>query len=226
VPTPTQVVWRGKARRSPTALRGVNLAKAEHAVSAGAASGPAQGRLPEGDSKLAAAILAGDRKATAEFVSRYTDQVHRYVFARLVPRTDLVEDLVQDVFLSAWEHLASFRGESSLEAWLLGIARHKVEDHYRTQLRAPLSVEEGPEDADEWSVIPDWDQKLDEERIRKRTLRVLKDLPEPYRLALLWRYWEKCPAHEMAARTGKTEKSIERLLARARGQFRRMWQDA
>ena len=202
------------------------MAKAEHAASVGGAAGSDQMRLPKGDSKLAAAILAGDRKATAEFVSRYADQVYRYVFARLVPRTDLVEDLVQDTFLAAWEHLASFRSESSLEAWLLGIARHKVEDHYRTHLRAPLSLQEEPEDSDEWSVIPDWDQKLDEERIRERTLRVLTGLPEPYRLALLWRYWEKCPAHEMAARTGKTEKSIERLLARARHQFRRKWQDA
>jgi RNA polymerase sigma-70 factor (ECF subfamily) len=204
----------------------VNLAKAEQAASAGAASGSPQDRLPDQDSRLAAAILAGDRKATAEFVSRYADHVYRYVFARLIPRTDLVEDLVQDVFLAAWEHLALFRSQSSLEAWLIGIARHKVEDHYRAHLRAPVSIEEGPEDAAEWSVLPDWDQKLDEERLRERTFRVLAGLPETYRLALLWRYWEECPAQEMAARTGKTEKSIERLLARARRQFRRKWQDA
>jgi RNA polymerase sigma-70 factor, ECF subfamily len=200
------------------------LAKAQHAASTGAASLLGQKRLPEDDARLAAAILAGDRKATAEFVSRYADQVYRFVFSRLMPRTDLVEDLVQDVFLAAWEHLESFRSDSSLEAWLLGIARHKVEDHYRTQLRAPLSIEEGPED--DWSVIPDWDQKLDDEKLRERTLRVLAGLPEPYRLALVWRYWEKCPTEEMAMRTGKTEKSIERLLARARHHFKRRWQDA
>jgi RNA polymerase sigma-70 factor, ECF subfamily len=202
------------------------LAKAQHVAATGAASLLGQKRLPEDDARLAAAILAGDRKATAEFVSRYADQVYRFVFSRLMPRTDLVEDLVQDVFLAAWEHLESFRSDSSLEAWLLGIARHKVEDHYRTQLRAPLSIEEGPEDADNWSVIPDWDQKLDDEKLRERTLRVLAGLPEPYRLALVWRYWEKCPTEEMAMRTGKTEKSIERLLARARHHFKRRWQDA
>ena len=43
------------------------------------------------------------------------------------------------------------------------------------------------------------------------------------RLALLWRYWEKCSAAEMARRAGKTEKAIERLLMRARDQFRRRW---
>lgn len=202
------------------------MATPEYAPLAGAAGGSEPEHLLEGESRLVAAILAGDRKATAEFVSRYADQVYRYVVARLIPRTDLVEDLVQDIFLAAWEHLESFRNESSLEAWLLGIARHKLEDHYRTRLRAPLSVEEEPEDAEEWSVTPDWDQELDDEKTRERTGRVLASLPEPYRLALLWRYWEKCSAHEMAARLGKTEKSIERLLARARRQFRRKWQHA
>jgi DNA-directed RNA polymerase specialized sigma24 family protein len=48
-------------------------------------------------------------------------------------------------------------------------------------------------------------------------------LPEPYRLALLWRYWEKRSTQEMAMRTGKTEKAIERLLARAREMFRERW---
>jgi RNA polymerase sigma-70 factor (ECF subfamily) len=200
------------------------LAKAEHA-SPEAAGVSSQKGPHDPDSRLAAAILAGDRKATAEFVSRYADRVYRYVLSRLIPQTDLVEDLVQDVFLVAWEHLASYRGESSLEAWLLGIARHKVEDHYRTRLRAPVAIEEEPEEAAEWPLMPDLDQWLDDERLRERTLRVLADLPEPYRLALLWRYWEKCPVQEMAMRTGKTQKSMERLLARARSQFRRKWQD-
>ena len=201
------------------------MAKAEQAASAGAASSTGHTQSPEEDLRLTAAILAGDRKATAEFVSRYADQVYRYVFSRLIPRTEVVEDLVQDVFLAAWEHLASFRNQSSLEAWLLGIARHKVEDHYRAHLRAPISFEEEPEEADQWSVTPDWDRQLDDEKLRARTLRVLAGLPETYRLALLWRYWERCPAQEMAMRTGKTAKSIERLLARARSQFRRRWQD-
>jgi DNA-directed RNA polymerase specialized sigma24 family protein len=45
-------------------------------------------------------------------------------------------------------------------------------------------------------------------------------LPEPYRLALLWRYWEKRSTQEMAMRTGKTEKAIEGLLARARERWK------
>ena len=48
---------------------------------------------------LIAAVLRKDRKATAEFVSRYADKIYSYVRYRLIPRGDMVDDLVQDVFL-------------------------------------------------------------------------------------------------------------------------------
>jgi RNA polymerase sigma-70 factor (ECF subfamily) len=173
-----------------------------------------------------AALLARDRKATAEFVSRYTDRIYAYVVGRLLPHAEQAEDLVQEVFLAAWERLQEFRGQAPLESWLLGIARHKVEDHYRARLRKLVSLEDEFQETQKNPLLPDWDEKLDEERIRARTLRVLAVLPEHYRLALLWRYWEKCPAQQMALRCGKTEKAIERLLARARNQFRKEWGDA
>lgn len=176
-----------------------------------------------GDAQLAAAVLAKDRKATAEFVARYTDGVYSYVRSRLAPRTDLVDDLVQDVFLAAWESLAGYHGNSPLRAWLIGIARHKIEDYYRSRLREPLPLEDVPCDPAGATLIPELDNAIDGGRAGEKLLRVMSALPEAYRLALLWRYWDKCSAREMAARTGKTEKAIERLLARAREQFRSRW---
>ena len=52
-----------------------------------------------------------------------------------MPRMDLVEDLMQEILVSAWRNLASFRREAGLRAWILGIARHKVEDYYRKRIR-------------------------------------------------------------------------------------------
>ena len=89
------------------------------------------------DQCLVAAIQRKDRKATAEFASRHADAIYRYVSARLLPRADRIDDLVQEVFLAAWENLSEYRGASSLESWLVGIARHKVEDYYRARLREP-----------------------------------------------------------------------------------------
>jgi len=69
------------------------------------------------------------------------------------------------------------------------------------------------------------DELLDRGRLQEKARKVLATLPEAYSLALLWRYWEKCSAQEMALRTGKTEKAIERLLARAREMFRERWNE-
>jgi len=177
------------------------------------------------DGKLVAAILQKDRKATAEFVARYADQIYLYIRSRLIPRLDVVDDLVQEVFLAAWENLATYRGESPLGWWLQGIARHKVENFYRTCLRSPFPLEEASQEAPQVVMEVDIDEFLDRGRLQEKIRSVLATLPEAYRLALLWRYWENCSAQEMAMRTGKTEKAIERLLAHAREMFRERWKN-
>src|SRR6185503_1932886 len=100
--------------------------------------------------ELVAAILRKDRKATARFVAEHSDYVYAYVRHRLAPRADLVDDVVQDVFLAALSSLSSFLGNAPLRSWLLGIARHKVETYYRQRLREPeplADTGEAPEPA-------------------------------------------------------------------------------
>jgi len=184
--------------------------------------------LPPGEStesELVAEVLHKDRKATADFVARYTDPVYRYVRRRLIPRTDLVDDLVQDIFLAAWTGLSKFREDSSLQSWIFGIARHKVENHYRNRLREVQlpDDEEGPElqALDSRGL----EEVIDRQEAEKRVWEVLAKIPEPYSVVLLWRYWEKRSVREIAAETGKTEKAIERLLARARNQFKKKWNE-
>jgi RNA polymerase sigma-70 factor (ECF subfamily) len=174
------------------------------------------------DVALVTAVLQRDRKATAEFVNTYTDAVYSFIRRRLLPRHDLVDDLVQEVFIAAWENLESFRGASPLRAWLLGIARHKIDDHYRRLLQSVQPLE--PEAAEELPASEvDMEAIADRRRTEQRARQVLAELPEHYSVLLQWRYWEKRSAREMAEATGRSEKAIERLLARARGQFRRKW---
>lgn len=178
------------------------------------------------DAELVAAVLRKERKATAEFVNRFSDGLYAYLHRRLVPRTDLIDDLLQDVFLAALVSLNRFQGRSSLQTWLHGIARHKVEDHYRQQLRHPEPVPDDNLESESAATLePLFDELLDRERLETKTWQVLESLPDLYRAALLWRYWEGRSAQEMAMQTGKSTKAIERLLARARHQFRRRWDD-
>lgn len=173
---------------------------------------------------LVSAILRKDRKATARFVAAYADAVYGYVRHRLAPRADLVEDIVQDVFVAALAGLATFQASSSLRAWLLGIARHKVEDYYREQMRKPEAIDEH-EDWDATAPDPPIEEMIDRERVETKTREVVRRLPETYAAALLWRYWEGRSVREIADASGKTEKAIERLLARARRRFRQLWEE-
>jgi len=175
------------------------------------------------DVGLVAAVLRKDRKATAEFVNRYSDHIYGYVRSRLAPRYGQVEDLVQEIFLAAWENLARFHATGSLQAWVMAIARDKVENYYRERLRTGESFEDADSKQGMLKSIPNIHQLLEQDQLRKNTQRVLAALPEHYRLALIWRYWEKASAREIALKTGKTEKAVERLLARARAEFRERW---
>ena len=172
---------------------------------------------------LVAAVLQRDRKAAAEFVTRYADPVYSYLSRRLAPRADLVDDVVQEVFLVALQKLDTFAGQSSIVGWLLGIARHKVEDFYRAQLREPDPFPDDVADATS-SGAPHADDVIDAARTQEKTRRILEQLPAAYSAALLWRYWERRSVKEMAAQTGKTEKAVERMLARARAYFKRLWE--
>jgi len=199
-----------------------------HSIEQGTSSEPNTATSPaHEDAALVASLLRKDRKATADFVARYADSVYGFVRARLAPRHDQVDDLVQEVFLAAWQGLGQYRGTGPLQAWILGIARHRVEDYYRQRLRAPESIDDSEEESVSSTAVlefhQDFHQLLEQEELRIKAQQILQGLPEPYRLALEWRYWHETSAREMALKTGKTEKAIERLLARARAEFRERW---
>jgi RNA polymerase sigma-70 factor (ECF subfamily) len=173
------------------------------------------------DGALRAAILDRDRKAIAELVSLHADAIYRFIYHRL-DRPEAVDDLVQDVFLAALTAIAAFRVESSLRTWILSIARHKIADYYRARLRSIVF-----EDADALSDEPAADLRIDElvdrRRLEEHTRAVLSTLSDSYRTVLVCRYWDQRSVAEIAEMSGKSEKAIERLLARAREQFKRRW---
>ncbi|MFN7022227.1 MAG: sigma-70 family RNA polymerase sigma factor [Phycisphaerales bacterium] len=100
------------------------------------------------------APAAGPAAAPAErWLREHGDVLWRFVLARVRSR-DAAEDIVQETVLAAMRSHASFAGGSSERTWLIGIAAHKVADHFRAARRragdAGGTAEEnsGPEIAD------------------------------------------------------------------------------
>ncbi len=175
------------------------------------------------DAALVSAIRSRDRKATALFVADYADGLYAYLHRRLTPRVELAEDLLHEVFVTAFESIDNLREPSALRSWLYGIARHKVEDHYRKVLRDAIPA--GDTEPAVSTVEADFEQLLDDKMLVKKIALAMGGLEEDYRTVLRWRYWEQRTTREMASQLDRTDKAIERLLARARIQFKRRWNE-
>jgi RNA polymerase sigma-70 factor (ECF subfamily) len=99
--------------------------------------------------------------------------------------------------------------------WLIGVARHKLADHYRRRHdRFSVPVAELPEPVE---PADHWDAELD--RIVAET--VLARLGEQHRTVLSLRYLDDCSVPECAELIGRTVHATEALLVRARRAFKK-----
>jgi RNA polymerase sigma-70 factor (ECF subfamily) len=76
----------------------------------------------------------GDREAFAEIVRLHQSRVRSFL-GRYSRDHDTVDDLSQDVFLSAYTSLRTYKGDSPLSTWLFGIARHRALTFLRDESR-------------------------------------------------------------------------------------------
>ena len=86
--------------------------------------------------------ITAAKKDPQEFVhlyELYLPSIYRYIFSKVGNQTD-AEDLTSRVFLTAFENLNRYKHQSCFIAWLFGITKHKVNDHFRkSKTELPLS---------------------------------------------------------------------------------------
>jgi RNA polymerase sigma-70 factor, ECF subfamily len=148
---------------------------------------------------LVRAAQHGDRPAFEALYTRFGRLVHGVLLCR-VGRAD-VEDLVQEVFLTAFERLSTLRDPSAFGGWLAAIARRRAIDH-RRRLRP---ADELPDDV----AAPETGHAE-----AAQILAVIERLPDAYRETLVLRLVEGMTGPEIAARTGLTEGSVRVNLHR------------
>jgi RNA polymerase sigma-70 factor, ECF subfamily len=73
-----------------------------------------------------------DKKDFIAAFDQYSRQIYTFVFFRVNNSKESAQDLVQEVFLKAWEKRNAFdESQSSLKTWLFIIAKSQIIDHYR-----------------------------------------------------------------------------------------------
>jgi RNA polymerase sigma-70 factor (ECF subfamily) len=153
------------------------------------------------DADLVRNALDGDQSAFSVLYERYARVVHGILLAR-VPRSD-VEDLVQDVFLSAWNRLPALREPAAFGGWLSIIARNRATDFHRRS----GEVVELPSDLAAHDATAERTEAL-------RILEIVRTLPDAYRETLVLRLVEGLTGPEIAERTGLTPASVRVNLHR------------
>ena len=153
------------------------------------------------DARLVRAARDGDEQAFSALYERYARVIHGVLLAR-APYAE-IEDLVQDVFLSAWNRLDSLRDPAAFGGWLTMIARNRATDFHR---RAVDAVEL-PDDL----AVPDGSS---DRMAALNVLETIRSLPAAYRETLVLRLVEGLTGPEIADRTGLTAASVRVNLHR------------
>ena len=155
---------------------------------------------------------------------------HRAAFERLVPEhqqritrlacrllgwNDDVEDVVQDVFLSAWANLGRFQGRAALSTWLTRITINACRSHRRRRMLRFKWLTRTRSEAPPAASSPA-DQPLVERQKFERIRAVIQKLPMRYREVVVLRYLEQVPIERMVELLGVSRNAIEVRLHRAR----------
>ncbi|MEW6212302.1 MAG: sigma-70 family RNA polymerase sigma factor [Acidobacteriota bacterium] len=163
--------------------------------------GQAQQKSRADNASLVEAARAGDHDAFRRLYDLYAPMVHGILLAR-APRGE-VDDLVQDVFMIAFNRLHTLRNREAFGGWIAMIARNRAMDFHRRS-------RETEEIAQEMAV----EQNTSSEIEARKILEVIRQLPEAYSETLVLRLVEGMTGPEIAERTGLTAASVRVNLHR------------
>lgn len=160
--------------------------------------------------------------ALLELYDAALPEVYGYLLARCGARA-LAEDLTAETFLAAVAACRRTPPPLPSTGWLIGIARHKLVDHWRAaerEQRGLRAVADADPPGAPWA--DPWDERLDALLARE----VLAGQSAAHRAALTLRYLDGLGVPEVARTLGRTVAATEALLTRARSAFRRSYTQA
>ncbi len=150
------------------------------------------------------------------------DRALPQVYGYLLPRcggASVAEDLTAETFLAAVSAVQRRTVPDLTVAWLIGVARHKLVDHWRRAAREDRKLRLVEQEVDE--VTDPWAEPFDASRAHD----VLARLGPHHQTALTLRYLDGLSVPEVAEHLGRTVHATEALLVRSRVAFRRAYDE-
>ena len=177
------------------------------------------------DAELIAAVLKGDAASFEPLVQKYSPRIFATA-RRYARRESEVEDIVQTIWLKAFEKLKSFRNEAPFEHWLMRLAVRTCYDalraHQRNRETTFAELTEPEEDwLDRFVTQPDAANE-NAEAARQLVERLLEQLSPPARLVITLQEIEGRSVKEVAELTGWSVPLVKVRAFRARNEMRKV----
>jgi RNA polymerase sigma-70 factor (ECF subfamily) len=181
--------------------------------------------MEQTDAELIAEVLRGDAASFEPLIQKYSPRVFATA-RRYARRESEVEDIVQEVWLKAFQKLKGFRGEAPFEHWLMRLAVRTCYDFLRAHQRnRESSFSDLSQPESEWldHFINEGDQTNEKtEAARQLIERILAELSPAARLVITMLEIEDRPVKEIAKLTGWSATLVKVRGFRARAEMRKI----
>ncbi len=166
------------------------------------------------DEEIVRRVLAGETQLYEILMRRYNQRLFRV--ARSILRDDSeAEDVMQDAYVRAYQHLGTFAGEAKFATWLTKIAVHEALH------RAGRYARTGELDPMTSTSTPSPERQAYDQELRVVLERAIDRLPDAYRSVFVLRVVEDLDVAETAAALNLGAEAVKTRLHRARAMLRR-----
>ncbi|GGG67960.1 RNA polymerase sigma factor [Paenibacillus radicis (ex Gao et al. 2016)] len=153
-----------------------------------------------------------DADLLRELMEQFGQEVWNLAYI-LTKRHDLADDITQDVFFNAYRNIRFFRGESSIQTWLLSITRNTSINYLRTAFIRKVTLMEWVSDL---GNSPSAEKEVLEQTFSDDIWRMVMELPLKYREVLILFGKYELSIKEIAKTLNISEGTVKSRMSRAR----------
>ena len=172
------------------------------------------------DEQVVERVLAGETSLFEVIMRRHNQRLYRA--ARAITRSDSeAEDILQDAYVRAFQHLRQYQGRAAFGAWLTRIAVNEAIARLRQIKRLQPLEESGQEVIEMSSKSISPEQSAADSETRALLEKAVERLPDSYRVVYMLREVEELSTAETAQVLEATEENVKVRLHRARALLRK-----
>lgn len=166
-------------------------------------------------------IVLGDEARFGAFYDTAVGDVFRYFHKATAGDRALAEDLTQETFMAAVRSFNGGQPDAFTMPWIIGVARHKLIDHYRRQSREQRKL------VMVWNAGTRDEPATDLQDLTvAESMQMLRDLPPMHRVILALRYIDDLSVAEVAKLIGRSLSATQSMMVRARASLEQNLQES